>query len=91
MESFRLAGDDKHIYLKGVEGRSSREELATVLKIFTDKGCIISDRIVGTDCVLYPCRLEGYRFALCDASIVGEGISLCVDDENTMNYLEEII
>lgn len=91
MEKFTLTRDDKHIYLQDVEGRNSREELAAVLKIFTDEGCTISDRIVGPDCVWYPCKLEGYRFAVCDASASNEGIMLCVDDESTMKYLEKVL
>lgn len=91
MESFRLTGDDKHIYLKTTDGRNCREELASVMKILNSNNCQILDRIVGPDYTLYPCKMSVYRFAVCDASVVGEGISLCVDDENTMNYLEKLI
>lgn len=91
METFKCAGDDKHLYLKSIEASNSREELAAVMKVFTDRGCIISDRIVGPDCTLYPCKLEEFRFAVCDASIDGEGIILCVDDDKTMKYLEDIL
>ena len=90
METFRLTGDDRHLYFRNLERLSGREELASVMKILNANGCQIADRIVGPDCTLYPCKMNGYRFAVCDESIDGDGISLCVDDEKTMEYLEEI-
>ena len=90
MQTFRVDGDEKHLYFKNLERRSDREELAEVMKILHDNDCVIIDRMMGPDCTLYQCKMNGYRFAVCDASIDGDGMFLCVDDLRTMEYLEKV-
>ena len=90
MQTFRMNGDEKHLYFKNLEHMSDREELVEVMKILHDNECVIIDRIMGPDCTLYQCKMNGYRFAVCDASIDGDGTFLCVDDLRTMEYLESV-
>lgn len=90
MQTFRMNGDEKHLYFKNLEHMSDREELAEVMKILHNNECVIIDRIMGPDCTLYQCKMNGYRFAVCDASIDGDGTFLCVDDLRTMEYLESV-
>ena len=90
MQTFRVDGDEKHLYFKNLERRSDREELAEVMQILNENGCVIIDRIMGPDCTLYQCKMNGYRFAVCDASIDGDGTILCVDDLRTMEFLETV-
>lgn len=90
MQTFRIDNDEKHLYLKNMESKNDKEELAEVMQTLHDNECIIIDRIVSPDCTLYQCKMNGYRFAVCDASMDGDGVFLCVDDLSTMEYLEEV-
>ena len=90
METFRITGDDKHLYFKNLEKRSGQEEFRQVMDVLTRNECQIINRITGPDCTLFQCRLANYRFAVCDASVDGEGTILCVDDEQTMVFLEDL-
>lgn len=90
METIRLAGDDKRLYFKNYERRSDEEEFCEVMHILAYNGCEFREKIMGPDCDLYPCRLNGYRFTVCDASIDGNGTCLCVDDNETMEFLEQL-
>jgi len=88
METFRISGDEKHLYFKNLDRRSGKEEFNDVMDVLTRSGCQIINRIVGPDCILLHCNIGEYRFAVCDASIDGDGTFLCVDDELTMTFLE---
>jgi len=90
METFRIAGDDKHLYFKNLEKKSGQEEFRKVMDVLTCNECQIINRISGPDCTLFQCKLGDYRFAVCDASIDGDGTFLCVEDEQTMIFLEEL-
>lgn len=90
MQTYRIDGDKKHLYFKNIERRSDKEEFSEVMKILHENEAIILDRLVGPDCTLYTCKIKEYRFAVCDASIDGDGTFLCVDDLITMEYLEDI-
>ena len=89
MQAFRLAGDSKHLYFRNLERRSDREELAEIIRILTENGFEIKDKMMGPDCDLYTCQGNGLRFAIC-ASIDGDGSSICVEDELTLEYLEQV-
>lgn len=53
MQTFRLEGDSKHLYLRNLERRSDREELAEIMQILTANGFEIKDKLTGPDCDLY--------------------------------------
>ena len=89
MQTFRLDGDNKHLYFRNLERRSDREELAEIIQIVTDNGFEIKDKLMEPDCDLYTCQGKGLRFAIC-ASIDGDGSSICVEDEQTLEYLEQM-
>lgn len=86
MQTFRLSGDDKHLYFKNNEGRPEREERAEVMKILTQNGCVIGEKIMGPDCDLYTCRMNELRFAVCVS--LEDGVSICVDDIVSLEKLE---
>ena len=90
METFRITGDDKHLYFKNLEKITGQEEFRNVIDVLTRNECQIINRITGPDCTLFQCKLGVYRFAVCDASIDGDGTFLCVEDEQTMIFLEDL-
>lgn len=89
MQTFRLEGDSKHLYFRNLERRSDREELAEIMQILTANGFEIKDKLTGPDCDLYTCHGNGLRFAVY-ANIVGDGSTICVEDEYTLECLEYI-
>lgn len=89
MQTFRLDGDNKHLYFKNPKRRSDREELAEIIQILTNNGFEIKDKLMGSDCDLYTCQGNGLRFAIC-ANIVGDSSTICVEDEYTLEYLEKV-
>ncbi len=89
MQTFRLEGDNKHLYFRNYERRSGREELAEIMQILTGNGFEVKDKLMGPDCDLYTCQGNGLRFAIC-ANIEGDGSTICVEDEYTLECLERI-
>ena len=89
MKTFRLEGDNKHLYFRNYETRSDREELAEIMQILTSNGFEVKDKLMGPDCDLYTCQGNGLCFAIC-ANIVGDGSTICVEDEYTLECLERI-
>ena len=89
MQTFRLEGDNKHLYFRNLERRTDREELAEIIQILTANGFEIKDKLMGPDCDLYTCQGKGLRFAIC-ANIVGDGSTISVEDEHTLECLERV-
>ena len=88
MKTYRLNGDDKHLYFQNLKKRTAREELVTVMDILTSQGCVIKDKIAGPDCDLYTCTYNGLRFAICTS--IDDGTSLCVDVPRDLDVLENL-
>ena len=86
MKTYRLNGDDKHLYFQNLKKRTLREELVEVMDILTGQGCVIKDKIAGPDCDLYTCVYNGLRFAISTSQ--DEGTSLCVDVPRDLDILE---
>lgn len=90
MKTFKKNGDEKHLYFKDLKGRNGRQELAMVMEVLTRNGCQIVNRTVGPDSILLHCKINEYRFAASNVSEEGEGVVLCVDDEQTLEFLETL-
>ena len=57
MKTYRMNGDNNHLYFQNMKKRTAREELITIMDILTSQGCVIKDKIAGYDCDLYTCGL----------------------------------
>ena len=90
MEAFKIAGDEKHLYFRNIDGMNKREKLNNVMSVLISRDCQITHRTVGNDCTLIHCKIEYYRFVVCDASKDKEEIYLCVDDDKTMEFLHKL-
>ena len=55
MKTYRMNGDNNHLYFQNMKKRTAREELITIMDILTSQGCVIKDKIAGYDCDL-DCR-----------------------------------
>ena len=49
MQTFRLEGDNKHLYFRNYERRSDRDELAEIMQILTSNGFEVKDKLMGPD------------------------------------------
>ena len=88
MKTYRMNGDNNHLYFHNMKKRTAREELITIMDILTSQGCVIKDKIAGYDCDLYTCDYNGLRFAI--STSTEDGISLCVDVSRDLDVLEAL-
>lgn len=89
MHTFRKAGDNIHLYFSNTEHKSDRMLLADIIQLVMEQGIEIKDKIQTSDCELFTCRGKGICFAI-SVSLLGEGCSICVDDENTLAVVEKM-
>lgn len=89
MHTFRKAEDNIHLYFSNTENKSDRELLADIIQLVMEQGIEIKDKIQTSDCELFTCRGNDMCFVIA-VSLEGEGCSICVDDENTLQKVERI-
>ena len=89
MHTFRKTGDNIHLYFSNTENKSDRILLADIIQLVMENGIEIKDKILTSDCELFTCRGKGICFAI-SLSLTGEGCSICVDDDNTLEVVEKM-
>lgn len=89
MHTFRRNGDNIHLYFNNTDNKSDSILLADIIQLVMKHGIEIKDKIQTSDCKLFTCRGKGICFVI-SLSLMGEGCSICVDDEKTLEVVEKM-